>query len=89
MGSLDNYTRGHVLGEGTFGKVYSAECRRTGRTVAMKLIKLSGEDEGIPPTALREITLLQDMRGHGNIVECVDCLAELPLHMRCVVVGLM
>lgn len=33
-------------------------------------IRLEMEDEGIPSTALREISLLQELR-HPNIVECV------------------
>lgn len=37
-------------------------------------IRLEMEDEGIPSTALREISLLQELR-HPNIVECVPCRA--------------
>ena len=71
MSSLDNYIREDVIGEGTYGKVYKGQCRRTGRTVAMKLIKLNSDDEGVPSTALREITLLKELHGHPNIVEYV------------------
>ena len=34
-------------------------------------IKLHHEDEGVPGTALREISLLKDLSGHKNIVQCV------------------
>ncbi len=46
-------------------------CRVTGRPVALKLIKLNGDDEGVPSTALREITLLKELAGHRNVVEYV------------------
>ena len=56
------------LGEGTFGVVYLARDRRTGENVAVKKIRLEGEDEGIPSTALREVCLLRELK-HGNIVK--------------------
>ena len=77
MATIDNYSRDELLGEGTFGKVYRATCRRTGRVVALKLIKINGDsDEGIQPTALREISLLKDLHGEKNIVEYV-CICGL------------
>jgi hypothetical protein len=63
--------REEVIGEGTYGRVYKGTSKVTGRVVAMKLIKLTGDDEGVPSTALREITLLKELAGHRNIVECV------------------
>jgi serine/threonine protein kinase len=74
-GALDNYIREEVVGEGTFGKVYKGQCKSTGRAVAMKLIKLLGDEEGVPSTALREITLLKELNGVPNIVECVPARA--------------
>jgi serine/threonine protein kinase len=46
------------LGEGTYGTVYKAKDRNTGEIVALKKIKLEHADEGIPSTAIREISLL-------------------------------
>ena len=45
---------GHV-GTGTFGKVFKASHTTTGRTVALKQIKMEGEKEGFPVTAMREV----------------------------------
>ena len=49
------------VGEGTYGVVYKAECLKTGETVALKKIRLEVEDEGVPSTALREISLLKEL----------------------------
>jgi cyclin-dependent kinase len=38
--------------------------------VALKKIRLDGDDEGVPSTAIREISLLKEARG-SNIVEYV------------------
>ena len=46
------------IGEGTYGVVYKATEKSTGLTVALKKIRLEVEDEGVPSTALREISLL-------------------------------
>lgn len=43
--------------------------------VAMKKIRLENEDEGVPSTAVREISLLKELQ-HPNIVALVpryDC----------------
>ncbi len=52
---------------GTYGIVYKATDKQTGETVALKKIRLDGEDEGVPSTALREISLLKELQ-HPNIV---------------------
>jgi serine/threonine protein kinase len=45
------------IGEGTYGIVYKAKDRVTGEIIALKKIRLEAEDEGIPSTAIREISL--------------------------------
>lgn len=47
--------------------VYKARDRVTNETIALKKIRLEQEDEGVPSTAIREISLLKEMQ-HGNIV---------------------
>lgn len=48
-----------ILGEGTYGVVYKAKDLRDGQIKAIKKIRLEDEDEGIPSTALREISALK------------------------------
>ena len=57
-----------AVGEGTYGVVYKAKDRNTGEFVAMKRIRLEVEDEGIPSTTLREISVLRQLK-HPNIVQ--------------------
>jgi hypothetical protein len=59
------------VGEGTYGVVYKAKDKTTGEHVALKKIRLEGEDEGVPSTALREISLLKELN-HPNIVQLKD-----------------
>lgn len=65
--SLEDFEKQQKLGEGTYGVVYKAIDKRTGETVALKKIRLEPEDEGIPPTSFREITILRQLN-HPNIV---------------------
>lgn len=60
-----------ALGEGTYGVVYKAKDTQTGTFVALKRIRLEVEDEGIPSTTLREISVLRQLK-HPNIVELTD-----------------
>lgn len=55
------------MGEGTYGVVYKARDKTTGENVALKKIRLEGDDEGVPSTALREISLLKEL-SHPNVV---------------------
>lgn len=61
------YEKVEKIGEGTYGVVYKARDRVTNEMIALKKIRLEQEDEGVPSTAIREISLLKEMR-HGNIV---------------------
>lgn len=51
--------------------VYKAQHKSSGDTVALKKIRLELEDEGVPSTALREISLLKELE-HPNIVRLRD-----------------
>ncbi|RQM24319.1 hypothetical protein B5M09_001613, partial [Aphanomyces astaci] len=64
-----------TIGEGTYGVVYKAKDLKTGHTVALKRIRLEVEDEGIPSTALREISILRELE-HPNIVRLLNCLQD-------------
>ena len=55
--------------------VYKARDLQTDEIVALKRIRLEIEDEGIPSTALREISLLRELT-HPNIVQLKDCVQE-------------
>ncbi|KAJ1649279.1 cyclin-dependent kinase 5, partial [Coemansia sp. RSA 1694] len=61
------------LGEGTYGIVYKAQNRETNEVVALKRIRLDNEEEGVPCTAIREISLLKELK-HPNIVGLFDVL---------------
>lgn len=52
---------------GTYGVVYKGKNKKTNKLVALKKIRLESEDEGVPSTAIREISLLKELQ-HPNIV---------------------
>lgn len=52
---------------GTYGVVYKGRHKTTGQVVAMKKIRLESEEEGVPSTAVREVSLLQELK-HPNVV---------------------
>mmetsp|Transcript_39558 Transcript_39558/g.89212 ORF Transcript_39558/g.89212 Transcript_39558/m.89212 type:complete len:180 (+) Transcript_39558:61-600(+) len=69
------------IGEGTYGTVYKALCRQTGERVAIKKIRIPFEDDGVPSTALREISLLKDL-SNVNIIRLHDVSgSRLNLHL--------
>lgn len=68
---MEKYQKIEKIGEGTYGVVYKAKDRVTGEILALKKIRLEAEDEGIPSTAIREISLLKQLQ-HPNIVRLYD-----------------
>ncbi|KAL2262837.1 hypothetical protein VTK26DRAFT_9285 [Humicola hyalothermophila] len=60
------------LGEGTYATVYKGRNRQTGELVALKEIHLDSE-EGTPSTAIREISLMKELK-HENIVALHDVI---------------
>ncbi|KAI8620163.1 protein serine/threonine kinase [Chytriomyces sp. MP71] len=70
---MEKYQKIEKLGEGTYGIVYKAQNRETDDIVALKRIRLENEDEGVPCTAIREISLLKELK-HPNIVKLYDVI---------------
>ncbi|XP_046440413.1 cyclin-dependent kinase 17-like isoform X2 [Daphnia pulex] len=70
FGRMETYTKLDKLGEGTYATVYKGKSRLTDNLVALKEIRLEHE-EGAPCTAIREVSLLKDLR-HANIVTLHD-----------------
>jgi len=68
---MDNYAKLEKVGEGTYGVVYKAKDLTTGNVVALKKIRLEAEDEGVPSTAIREISLLKEL-DNDNIVRLLN-----------------
>mmetsp|Transcript_14198 Transcript_14198/g.23626 ORF Transcript_14198/g.23626 Transcript_14198/m.23626 type:complete len:310 (+) Transcript_14198:60-989(+) len=68
---MEKYQKLGKAGEGTYGVVYKAQNKETGDIVALKRLRLEAEDEGIPSTAIREISLLKEL-DHPNIVRLHD-----------------
>lgn len=60
-------THAHTHTTGTYGVVYKARDVSTNQIVALKKIRLEAEDEGVPSTAIREISLLKELKD-DNIV---------------------
>lgn len=69
---MEKYEKLEKVGEGTYGKVYKAKEISTGQIVALKKTRLEMDEEGVPPTALREVSLLQMLSQSLYIVRLLN-----------------
>uniref|UniRef100_A0A8C5HGR2 cyclin-dependent kinase n=1 Tax=Gouania willdenowi TaxID=441366 RepID=A0A8C5HGR2_GOUWI len=72
FGKLETYVKLDKLGEGTYATVFKGRSKLTENLVALKEIRLEHE-EGAPCTAIREVSLLKDLK-HANIVTLHDII---------------
>ncbi|XP_059649732.1 cell division control protein 2 homolog [Cornus florida] len=69
----NKYERIEKIGQGSFGVVYKCRDFMTNATVALKRIFFRDEDEGVPSSVIREISLLKEL-DHGNIIRLLDVI---------------
>uniref|UniRef100_A0A8D1N561 Protein kinase domain-containing protein n=1 Tax=Sus scrofa TaxID=9823 RepID=A0A8D1N561_PIG len=72
FGKLETYVKLDKLGEGTYATVFKGRSKLTENLVALKEIRLEHE-EGAPCTAIREVSLLRNLK-HANIVTLHDLI---------------
>ncbi|XP_077094880.1 cyclin-dependent kinase 16 [Siphateles boraxobius] len=72
FGKLESYVKLDKLGEGTYATVFKGRSKLTDNLVALKEIRLEYE-EGAPCTAIREVSLLKNLK-HANIVTLHDII---------------
>ena len=68
VSAMDLFEKLEKVGEGTYGKVYRAREKATGKIVALKKTRLHEDDEGVPPTTLREVSILRMLSRDPHIV---------------------
>ncbi|WIA34068.1 hypothetical protein OEZ86_012446 [Tetradesmus obliquus] len=67
------YERLQELGSGSYAVVYKARNRETDEVIALKKLRFGFDEQGLPSSTLREISLLKELR-HPNIVELKDII---------------
>ena len=72
---MDDFQNMEKIGEGTYGVVYKALDRISQQYVALKKVRLDTEGEGVPSTALREISTLREL-DHPNILKILDVVYD-------------
>lgn len=62
------YERLQELGSGSYAVVYKARNRETDEVFALKKLRFGFDEQGLPSSTLREISLLKELK-HAHIVE--------------------
>ncbi|CAH2308317.1 serine threonine- kinase 36 [Pelobates cultripes] len=68
---MDKYHVLHLIGEGSFGRVYKGRKKYSGEVVALKFIPKVGRSEKELQGLKREIQIMRDLK-HPNIVRMLD-----------------
>ncbi|KAL9426098.1 hypothetical protein AB3S75_032966 [Citrus x aurantiifolia] len=70
-----NYKVVENIGQGVFGEVYKCLNLETGKKVAIKMINIQNEPEGVPSYLISGVSLLKELE-HDNIVRLLDVLTS-------------
>jgi len=73
--ALQGYEMRGKLGQGTYGTVYLAIEKATQTVVALKKMRNQQDEEGIPVSALREVSLLRNL-SHPNIIGVREVISK-------------
>ncbi|XP_041036395.1 cyclin-dependent kinase 4 isoform X2 [Carcharodon carcharias] len=67
------------IGGGAYGTVYKARDSRSGKFVALKNVRVQRDEDGVPPSTVREVALLKRLEhfDHPNIVRLFDVCATV------------
>jgi len=72
---MENFEKIEKIGEGTYGVVFKARDKTTEQFVALKKIRLETESEGVPSTAIREISILKELQ-HPGVVQLLEVVHQ-------------
>lgn len=70
-----NYEKLSRIGGGAYGDVWKArDTQNKDNIIALKMIRLPSEEDGIPPNVIREVALLRKLGhdNHKNVVRLLD-----------------
>lgn len=67
----DNYIYEDLLGEGAYGQVFKAWDKRTGQTVAIKIVGLQNQDDESIEKIVKECQILQNIT-HPSVIRCYE-----------------
>ena len=74
--TVEHYERLEQIGEGTYGQVYRARCRDSGRIVALKKMRIHhGGYWGMPLQFIREIKILKRLQ-HPNLLQMIEVVTS-------------
>lgn len=73
---FEKYQLGHILGRGSFAKVYYAKSLQDNSSVAIKVIeKPSNSDPNMEPRLIREVSVMRRLNNHPNILKLHEVMA--------------
>ncbi|KAK0522589.1 TFIIH complex serine/threonine-protein kinase subunit kin28 [Tilletia horrida] len=71
----NSYSKIEKVGEGTYASVFLAKHVPTGERVAIKMIKVVSNADGMDMTALREVKFLKELQ-HPNVIRMLDIFSS-------------
>lgn len=77
--NLDNYHVLEQLGEGAFSIVYKAQHLKSGKFVAIKILRKFQMDNAQKQAVLKEVTIMRQLK-HPNIVEFIEFIDSEPYY---------